>query len=177
MNINDIPKLINLGSGVSLSLDGIEPNLERWEKSYGLDMNPDFQRGHVWDMETKSKFIEYMLKGGMTQPIRFNSPSFGGARHLPSSDLPETMVIVDGKQRLTAIREFMENKIAVFGGNFLKDFDNPRVLLLRTDIYYSVNKLQTRKELLQWYLEMNEGQIAHTKEELERVRGLLKAEK
>lgn len=176
MNINDIQKLINLGSPVSWALEGIDHNLQRWEKSYGLDLNPDFQRGHVWDMETKVKFIEFILKGGQCQPIRFNSPAFGGATHEKRSDLPETMVIVDGKQRLTAIREFIDNKIAVFGGVYLKDFDEPRVLLLKTDISYSVNKLQTRKELLQWYLEMNEGQIAHTKEELDRVRGLLAKE-
>ncbi len=109
-----------------------------------------------------------------TQPIRFNSPAFGGANHIKTSDLPETVVLVDGKQRLNAIREFADNKIAVFGGVFLKDFDDGDLLMRRIDILYQVNKLQTKKELLQWYLEMNEGHIAHTKEELDRVREMMK---
>jgi len=40
-------------------------------------------------------------------------------------------------------------------------------------VKFSVNRLQTRKDLLTWYLEMNEGHIAHSQEELDRVKQLL----
>jgi len=173
MNIADIPSLTYVGQGLCLSWDAIDDTLTRWKKSYGIDLDPEFQRGHVWDMDTKIKFIEFMLKGGQVQPLRFNSPVFGGENHAKHSDLPETVVLVDGKQRLTTILDFMANKIPVFGGTHLSDFDKPNLLLMRTDITYNVNKLQTKKELYQWYLEMNEGQVAHSKDELQKVRKLL----
>ena len=177
MKISDIPTLIHVNQGVAWNIEGIPATLERWKESYGLDLDPEFQRGHVWDMETKIKFVEFVARGGVTQPVRFNSPAFGGHTHAKHSDLSEDIVLVDGKQRLTAILEFMDNKIAIFDGNYLKDFDNPHRLLLRMEITYQVNKLQTKRELYQWYIEMNEGQVAHSTEEIERVRQLLKEAK
>lgn len=126
----NIPTLIH----VSWDLDGIKSTLARFEASYGLDLDPEFQRGHRWEMPTKIKFIEYILRGGVVQPIRFNGPTYGGQPHAKHSDLPEDVVLVDGKQRLTAIIEFMDNKVAVFGGVYPRDFDNPDLLLLRTCI-------------------------------------------
>ena len=40
-------------------------------------------------------------------------------------------------------------------------------------IKFNVNNLQTREELLTWYLEMNTGGTPHSDEEIERVKGLL----
>lgn len=174
MKIEDIPALIYFSpGGVMIDLDDIEDTLARFKNSYGLDLDPDFQRGHVWKMETKVKFIEYILRGGVVPPLRFNSPVFGGNSRKKGSDLPDDVVLVDGKQRLNACREFINNEVAVFGGNYLKDFDDPQLLLRKTSMTYSVNKLQTRRDLLQWYLEMNEGQVAHSAEELDRVRSLM----
>jgi uncharacterized protein with ParB-like and HNH nuclease domain len=173
--VDDIPQLIVMNGGVSWSLSGIEETLDRWKKSYGLDLDPDFQRGHVWTQAQKVRFIEFLLRGGQVPPLRLNSPVFAGAKHDKYSDLSEDVVLVDGKQRLTACLEFLQNKIEVFGGYTLDEFDNPRKLLNGAEILYQVNKLQTRRELLEWYLQINEGQVAHTEEELQRVRALLGA--
>ena len=40
-------------------------------------------------------------------------------------------------------------------------------------ITYVINSLQTRKEMLTWYLEINEGHIAHTPNEIKMVYDLL----
>ena len=175
MKIADIPQLIRVGQGTQWDLDQFQDTFARWKDNYGLNLDPEFQRPHVWSEETKIKFIEFILRGGVVQPMRFNSPVFGGETHKNHSDLSEDIVLVDGKQRLNAIMEFIDNKIAVFGGNYLSDFDNPDLVLRSTSITVQVNKLQTKHELYQWYLEMNEGQVAHTQEELDRVRNLMKA--
>lgn len=173
MKIEDIPSLIQVNGGVSVNLNEVQGTLDRWEKSYGLDLNPEFQRGHVWNLETKIKFVEFMLRGGVTRSLLFNSPAYAGDRHEKHSDLPETIVLVDGKQRLTALMEFADNKLPVFSGNYLRDFDKPDNLLRRVTVYYQVNRLQTSRELCQWYLEMNEGQVAHTEAELQKVRDMI----
>lgn len=173
MKFSSISKLIHVNQANHIDICEIEPLLERWGKSYGMDLNPDFQRGHVWNRQTKIKFIEFILRGGVVAPLRFNSPVFGGHPHSKDSDLSEDIVLVDGKQRLTAIQDFLSNSIPVFGNNYLSNFEDRERLVRSVSITYQVNRLQTRKELLTWYLEMNEGQIAHAPEEIERVRNLM----
>ena len=50
-------------------LDLLVGTIDRYVKEYGLDLNPDFQRAHVWDMEKRVKYVEFILKGGKSNPI------------------------------------------------------------------------------------------------------------
>jgi len=36
----------------------------RYEGAAALDMNPDFQRGHVWTEEQQIAYVELKLRGG-----------------------------------------------------------------------------------------------------------------
>src|SRR3546814_1660854 len=72
------------------------------------------------------------------------------------ADAPKEMVIVDGKQRLTAILGFLHGNVAVFGGHHFSDFDdqNQRDILAPTGrlrVQMAVHALQHRHELLQLY--------------------------
>ena len=89
-------------------------------------------------------------------------------------DFRGDFVCVDGLQRITAIQRFMNNEIKAFD-TYYKDFEDklPRDL----DMIVNVNNLKTRKEVLQWYIEMNNGGTPHTKEEINRVKILLETEK
>lgn len=156
---------------ISCPLGHFESFLKRTHEDIGLNLNPDFQRGHVWSETQQIKFIEFLLKGGTMPTIFFNCPSYMGYKK-SHSDLSDEVVIVDGLQRLTAIRKFLANEIKAFG-YCLDEFEDKILIVRGIDIKYAVNELQTREELLTWYLEINEGQVAHTKEELERVRDLL----
>ena len=40
----------------------------------------------------------------------------------------------------------------------------------------NINNLQTRKEVLQWYIELNSGGTVHTDAEIDRVKKLLRKE-
>src|SRR3546814_6958739 len=81
------------------------------------------------------------------------------------ADAPKEMVIVDGKQRLTAILGFMKGNVAVFGGHHFSDFDDQsqRDILAPTGrlrVQMAMHALQHRHELLQLYIELIEGAIA-----------------
>lgn len=74
-------------------------------REYNLNMNPDFQRGHVWTEIQQSKYVEFILKGGKSgRDFYFNWN-------------PDTndYVCVDGLQRTTALQNFVHNKLKVFG--------------------------------------------------------------
>lgn len=141
-------------------------------KDGGLELDPDFQRGHVWTEDKQIAFVEFCLKGGQSsRTILWNHPNWRGT-------FQGKMVLVDGKQRLEAVRKFLRNELPIFGGNYLKDFDDPKKLLRSSDAYLilSVNNLKTRKEVLEWYLQLNTGGVVHTQEEIDKVKELLKKE-
>lgn len=137
----------------------------------GVDMDPAYQRGHVWEPAQESAFVGYLLKGGKAGPIwvnRYEDATTGGANWF---DLPVT--IIDGKQRLTALIHWTQGEIpATLNGKdiWYKDLSIiDRRMLPHLDVCY-VN--MTENDQMRLYLNLNSG-IAHTTDELDRVRGLL----
>jgi len=47
---------------------------------------------------------------------------------------------------------------------------------MKHDMRININDLPTRKDVLQWYLQMNTGGTVHTEEEINRVKMLLEKE-
>lgn len=173
MKFSDIEQFIHSGSyEIDVTLESLKRTLHHWEKDYGIELNPDFQRGHVWTEDQQIAYIEFLLKGGVTaKVIYFNSPAFGGARE--NTDLEEKLVCVDGLQRLTACLRFLNNEIKVFGYYFKEFEGTPR---MRNGLKFNVNCLQKREEILKWYIQFNQGGTVHTQEEIERVKELLRLE-
>lgn len=175
MKTADIPKLISrrsMSNPVSIRLCYLQAFLNDMKDELKLNLSPSFQRDHVWNMQQRIRYVEFILRGGITPPIVFNSPVYYGD-YEDNCDLEDELVIVDGLQRLTSILMFLDNKLSVFGNNYLIDFDDQKSIL-RTQIFYFINDLQTKKELLQWYLEMNEGFVQHSESELNKVREMIK---
>jgi len=139
----------------------------------GLELDPDFQRGHVWTEAKQIAYVEFCLRDGTgSRTLLFNQPNWMGS-------YKGVMVLIDGKQRLEAVRKFMRNELPVFGGTYLNDFSDKDVLL-RSDgasFKFAVATLKTRREVLELYLQINSGGVVHTEEELAKVEALLAAEK
>jgi uncharacterized protein with ParB-like and HNH nuclease domain len=171
MKFADIPKYTSVGNyQVNIPLEFLVEKIEEEEKNLGLQLNPDFQRGHVWTEEQQIKYMEFILRGGQSsRVIYFNHPNWMGS-------FKGDFVLVDGLQRLTACMKFMKNEISAFGC-FHEDFEDKRLIGLKVDLIFNVNNLKTRKEVLQWYLDLNEGGVVHTKDELGKVKKLLEQEK
>jgi len=172
MHFSDIKQFIRSGSyEVDVELTHLELTLQNFETDYGLELNPDFQRGHVWTEEQQVAYVEFLLKGGVTaKVIYFNSPAFGNP---VERDLDETVLCVDGLQRLTACLRFVRNEIAVFGYKYNQFGGSPRMM---QRLKFNVNSLGKKAEVLQWYLEFNTGGTIHTEEEINRVRKMLEDE-
>ncbi len=170
----DIPQFTVASSyRVDVSWDFLEDQLAHWNDRTGglggLDMNPDFQRAHVWTEGQQIKFVEYQLRGGLYgREIYWNNPNWHTGFGAPT-------VLVDGKKRLEAVRKIIRNENKAFGYYNSEYEDRPRIVLCR--FTFNMNTLKTRREVLQWYLDINTGGTPHTPEEIERVRELLRQEK
>jgi uncharacterized protein with ParB-like and HNH nuclease domain len=173
MKFSDIEQFIRSGGyEIDVSLNHLQRTLDDWKEDYGLELNPDFQRGHVWNESQQIAFIEFLLKGGVTSKvIYFNSPAFGGRSH--SGNLDDTILCVDGLQRLTACLRFMNNEIKAFNCYFKEFEGTPRMM---QGLRFNVNSLENREDVLKWYIQFNDGGTIHTKEEIDRVKALLKEE-
>ena len=149
----------------SYSLEQLVRCIKDWVENDGLQLNPDFQRGHVWTEEQQIAFIEFFLRGGQSGlELYFNQPGW-------MSDFSGDFVCVDGLQRITAIQKFIKNEIKAFG-QYYSEFGGKTSILGHT-MNVHVNNLKTKNEVLTWYIEMNSGGTVHSDEEIERVKGMI----
>ncbi len=171
MKYRDIPQISPYGKyQVNVSWHYLEKQIADAKRDYNLNLDPDFQREHVWTEEQQIRFCEWILRGGKTgRHLLFNCKNW-------NRGTPYDYELVDGKQRINAVLRYLHNEIPVFGNNFCKDFtDNMR--LTGPDFIWCINDLATREEVLQCYLDFNGAGTPHTQAELNRVRALLKKKK
>ena len=162
---------------VDVEFSDVEYVLDRYNKNYdgGLQMNPDFQRGHVWTEEQQIAYIENFIRGAVGElgrTITLSCSEFQKDRE-KHSDLIG-FYVVDGLQRLTAVMRFVKGEFKIFhhiDGGVDKDFFNGSGYSIRSNqgLAFNVFRMQTKKEILDYYLAMNGGGTPHNKEEIDRV--------
>ena len=169
----DIPQFTSDGCyQVNYPIMSLVRYIEEEVDTMGLQLNPDFQRGHVWTEEQQIAWLEYHFRGGKSgNTIYLNNPFWHSAREAKDAEYKD-YVCVDGLQRITAAQRFIHNEIKVFG-SYYKEFEDGMRVLPQTMIL-NVNDLKTEKEVLQWYVDMNAGGTPHANEEIERVKKMIK---
>ena len=169
-NFQDIPQLTQDGNyQVDQPLDYLVSSIKRYTEEYDFNMTPDFQRAHVWTQAQKISFVEHLLRGGKgSNIIRLNKPGWMGRRESGQ------LVVVDGKQRLQACLDFMENRIPVFESYYYEYRD--RIRISNVTLRFHINNLESREEILRWYIEINTGGTQHTEEDIAKVQRLLDEE-
>lgn len=112
----------------------IETVISRINKN-SLNLQPDFQRGEVWSLSKQKKLIDTILREWKIPPI-----------HIVPSEESLVDEVLDGQQRLVAIRDFCNGKFTIDGNimpynenisklNGLKYEDLPNKVRLRFDRY------------------------------------------
>lgn len=169
-NFNTVPQLTTWGSyAVDVPWRGLEQHIAYFEKELSLDLDPDFQRGHVWTEAQQVAFVEFQLRGGHSgRDILINCTNWN------TLSTRGPCVLVDGKQRLTAIRKFLSNAIPAYGHTCAEYGGHMRPT--HHAVRWHVNDLPTKAAVLKWYLEINAGGTPHTAEELGRVAKMLEEE-
>jgi hypothetical protein len=162
--LRDIPQLPRAGYRIDVSWDRLEEHLAR-DRDIPINLEPDYQRGHVWTDEQRIAFVEYGLMGGETSmAITTNCPGW-------MQDFRGPYEVVDGLQRITAVRMFMRSEIPAFGILY-REYED-RLHQCGPSFSWRVLALPTRPEVLRLYLLLNSGGVVHSPEEISRVRALL----
>lgn len=179
---NDVPQYIESTSSLWSAHYDWKSMGQWWDENTAreegiiIELEPDFQRGHVWTEHQQISYVEHCLRGGSTGRVVY----FNQKGSLHDSRVP--YVLVDGLQRMTAVRKFMCSELKVFGGltcdGMIQSSKFKKFPTQAQFFHIHVNNLQNDADVLAWYLEMNGGGTPHTQEELDRVYKLyLKAQK
>lgn len=83
----------------SVELETIVARINRNE----INLQPEFQRGEVWNKKKKQKLIDSILRGWTIPPIHF----------IKNENKIDD--VLDGQQRLVSIRDFCNNEFAIDG--------------------------------------------------------------
>jgi Protein of unknown function DUF262 len=77
--------------------------LHNWIENGEIDLQPNFQRGDVWPISKKRKLVDTILREWSIPPVHVVVSEAGA------------LEVLDGQQRLTAIRDFIDGNFAVDG--------------------------------------------------------------
>lgn len=159
----------------------VEYELKKYEDCYGLELIPDFQRGHIWSQDQQIKYIEATVKGTVAPSSRFITFNCSDWGDNNSDEVIKDMVCIDGLQRLTAVRRWMNDEFTIFNDLFeygvSKEFFDRTSLSfnsLSNGIKIAILGMQTKEEILKYYLAFNDGGTVHSPEEIARVKQMLK---
>lgn len=146
-----------------------------------LELNPEFQRGHVWNLDKQIAFIENLLRGiDINKTIRFNDLTMR-----PHDDADEILknkiICIDGLQRLTAIIDFVDGKYKVFNNQLSYDdiLNHPDKASMRRIfnsalLQFEFLQITSYKEVLEYYIDLNFGGVAHTPADIQIAKDILK---
>lgn len=129
----------------------------------GLILNPDFQRGAVWDTNQQRYFVENLFRGKVSENAKILSFNH---------DDDENLICLDGLQRLTALLCFYRGDFLLFDKLSFCDLTKHRQLLRQQALKIRLYDFNSRKEMIGFYLDFNHAGVAHSKGELERVEAL-----
>lgn len=74
MKYKDIPQLTGWGKyAVDVELARVPVVIAQYQEEQGLQLLPDFQRGHVWTRKQQIAYIEFLLKGGRSGGMSFST--------------------------------------------------------------------------------------------------------
>lgn len=119
-----------------------------------LDLDPPYQRGYVWTERQKAALIESLYRGFPVPPIVVN-------RHWRN---PITTVI-DGKQRIRAIYDFVDGELEVGGKRWPQLTDVQRRIFRGAQLpTIRLQDLSLRQEAVIYHLLLSAG-TEHTEEE------------
>lgn len=181
MKNSQLLKIIKPLNSANYQVDIFWNDLERSLQSYctnygGLDLNPDFQRGHVWTEKQQTHFVENVLRGIVPSSgllIQWNCPNWDDFYY--KGELPLGFQCIDGLQRLTAIRKYIKGEISPFGLS-INDLNNTSFSIKRCFYVFkfAIHNMTKKSDLLSHYLDINSGGTQHSEDEINKVRKLLK---
>ncbi len=150
---------------ISSSVDSL---LHRAFKN-GIDGNAEYQRGYAWSLEDKQRFIESIFRGRDLGKFIFISYPW------PKNDY----VVLDGKQRMNALMEFVTSQFTYRGLYWHEMSIRDRYQFEDCSVQYANldGERYSKIDLLEMFLDINAAGVPQTEDHLIKIRKMLTKEK
>lgn len=139
---------------------------------FGVDMNPEYQRELVWELEDKQKLIHSIFNNVDIGKFVFIRRDYDSRKN----STPHLLEILDGKQRLTAIKEFWEDRFK-FNGFYYSEL-HPRDQSHFDSFLISMAEVTdpTKEQIYRYFLRLNTSGKPIAQAHLDKVASLLHGE-
>jgi hypothetical protein len=139
--------------------------------TWNLDMSPEYQRGNVWTQQDKELLIESIFENRDIGKFVIVMHPFSKDRTAPHAE------ILDGKQRLSTLVEFFENRLTYKGLRFHDMHWRDQNHVSRYAISYAeLGEKTTRAQKLQYFLKLNVSGVPQDPDHIKHVQQLLDLE-
>lgn len=133
---------------------------------FGVNFNPDYQRDLVWTQEQKVSLMDSIFNNVEIGKFTFIKHDY--------SDIPFFYEILDGKQRLSTILEYYEDRFTWKGKRFSElCFQDAHHFKGFPIIQGEVGEI-TEQQIYRLFIKMNTTGTPVSKEHLERIKSLIK---
>jgi hypothetical protein len=136
-----------------------------------------YQRPLVWSLEDKQNLIESIYHGIGCGTIIIKINDWNYLEKLATSGETELYFndVVDGKQRLNAIAEFVNNKFSDKNGNYYREFSERAKHLFLDHQLFSYGEITNidDEDVLKQFLKVNFAGVQQSLEHIEYVKSLL----
>lgn len=158
-------KTINYGLYFLIEL-GVKDNKDQY-------IIPDYQRELVWTTENKQNLIYAIMNGSPIGEFIFAKDTVD-----TKTEYYHKWIVIDGQQRINALKEFVLNTFADLDGRYFKDYSY-REMTYFLENYTNFNFVSIKnlslKEQVEIYISKNIGGVVHSNEEIEKAKSFLES--
>jgi hypothetical protein len=174
MPIQDDPAAIpsmrrNEDIRISYQQRDVRALLSMYHTSSGLDLDPNYQRGHVWSDDQKVSLIDSIFRN-------VDIGKFTVIRRPFSEELDCYYEMLDGKQRTQALIEFYQDGFKYRGRYYSELHPFDRYHFKGYNISYAETEPLTRSQKYRYFLILNTAGTPMSEGHLDKVRDMLATE-
>jgi hypothetical protein len=142
---DDLTGVISYRDSVVVNADWTIETINSQMSKGNIDLQPAFQRRIAWDDVRKSRLIESIIVG---MPV----PNIVLAEN---KEHKGRFIVIDGKQRLAAINEFMSNQYKLRGLDIRKDLNSMELSSLPTSDREGLENSTIRSTVIKNWIDQN----------------------
>lgn len=144
----------------------LESLLQKYYLS-GVDMNPPYQRDYVWDDKDRESLLDSIFNHIEIGKFAFIEKDY-------TSDV--AFEILDGKQRLSTLLAFYENRFPYKGAYFDDLSQKDRNTFLNTNISIGTTREMSMEQVYKYFYKLNKCGKVMDEAHLEQIKNLIEAE-
>jgi hypothetical protein len=122
-------------------------------KDYGIDLEPEYQRGNVWSKQQKYDLIDSVFRNIDIGKFAVIKRPWGKNPNVPAT--PKLYEMLDGKQRLTALFEYYMGRFKYRGLYFYELCHRDKGHFKHYSVSYAESAPLTKEQKYRYFLKLN----------------------